>query len=700
LKHFLHLFGLAGFAFAQVLLDLLARHPEFLIAHRAGPVDVALLVALLIVPVPAFAWLSVQAAERFNPRFARLFYLTLIALLAALAALPPLKSILSLPPGTLVALAGALGVGTAIAYARLIVVQRLATVLAAAPLVFALVFAGRGSIRKLVSEPAASASAGIAIDATAPVVLVIFDELPTTSLLDERGEIDAVRYPAFAELARKATFYRNASTVHAATSHAVPAILTGRLPDPTKLPILADHSQNLFTLLAGSYDVNAFETLTILSERPADERSLAGATSLVRDLVYLYLHALLPGAWTLSLPAVTETWRDFAEDPGGAVGGRDAIKTRQDVWAELARTRSHETSPGLPGWRRAQFAEFVASIGPRDRPSVHFLHILLPHIPYRYLPSGRIYFEQSQFGSRTNAWEDEWWVIQHYQQHLLQVGFADTLLGTLLARLREVGLYDRALIVVTSDHGVSFWPGESHRFPWRSSHAEDVLSIPLLIKSPHQREGNVSLRNVETIDILPTITHELGFRPPLPIDGCAIPDPACAERDQKRLFHKAGLRTFARDLPLRRESLERKLEIFGSGNQRGLIAIGPYSALVGRRVADLPVRAAEGTRAVLMRVPFALAASSPTSSAPARILGKLDGLGTNAERAYVAIAVRGVIGAVVGVQPESREGRTFSAMLSEDALPSREGEVTVLGVKGSPEEPTLIRYLTTVADFH
>jgi hypothetical protein len=82
------------------------------------------------------------------------------------------------------------------------------------------------------------------------------------------------------------------------------------------------------------------------------------------------------------------------------------------------------------------------------------------------------------------------------------------------------------------------------------------------------------------------------------------------------------------------------------------------------------------------------------------MLGKLDGLGTNAERAYVAIAVRGVIGAVVGVQPESREGRTFSAMLSEDALPSREGEVTVLGVKGSPEEPTLIRYPTIVADFH
>jgi hypothetical protein len=59
-----------------------------------------------------------------------------------------------------------------------------------------------------------------------PVVVAIFDELPTTSLLDERRRIDPNRYPNFAAFAEHATRYRNASTVAAATARARPAPAT------------------------------------------------------------------------------------------------------------------------------------------------------------------------------------------------------------------------------------------------------------------------------------------------------------------------------------------------------------------------------------------------------------------------------------------------------------------------------------------
>ena len=72
--------------------------------------------------------------------------------------------------------------------------------------------------------------------------------------------------------------------------------------------------------------------------------------------------------------------------------------------------------------------------------------------------------------------------------------------------------------VVVADHGSSFRKGESLReITWRN--LSDILCVPLLIKRPGQREGVVTDRNVETIDVLPTIMAELGVELPTPVDG-------------------------------------------------------------------------------------------------------------------------------------------------------------------------------------
>ena len=54
--------------------------------------------------------------------------------------------------------------------------------------------------------------------------MVIFDELPLTSLMDEKRQIDPVRYPNFAALADDGYWFRNATTVTDYTVQAVPAI--------------------------------------------------------------------------------------------------------------------------------------------------------------------------------------------------------------------------------------------------------------------------------------------------------------------------------------------------------------------------------------------------------------------------------------------------------------------------------------------
>src|SRR4030095_13255148 len=92
-----------------------------------------------------------------------------------------------------------------------------------------------------------------------------------------------------------------------------------------------------------------------------------------------------------------------------------------------------------------------------------------------------------------------------YQRHLAQVGYVDHLLGDLMKRLRQFGMYDNALVIVTSDHGASYREGRLRRQPQEGRNISDILPVPLFVKLPGQKSGEVVDRFVETVDILPTI---------------------------------------------------------------------------------------------------------------------------------------------------------------------------------------------------
>jgi hypothetical protein len=189
------------------------------------------------------------------------------------------------------------------------------------------------------------------------------------------------------------------------------------------------------------------------------------------------------------------------------------------------------------------------------------------------------------------SWGNDYLLQQAYQRHLLQAGFADRLLGTLLRRLREKRLYDRALIVVTADNGESFLHHASRHLATTET-VEDIAATPLFIKRPFQRAGRISDRHVRTMDILPTVADVLGIRVPWGVDGVSIFDRAAQIPSNIVVYQRSGsrltlsLRGFKRRS---RASLKRKIRLFGSnGRLPGLFGIGPHPELIGRKVARLP----------------------------------------------------------------------------------------------------------------
>ncbi|HKA03090.1 MAG TPA: sulfatase-like hydrolase/transferase, partial [Acidimicrobiales bacterium] len=92
------------------------------------------------------------------------------------------------------------------------------------------------------------------------------------------------------------------------------------------------------------------------------------------------------------------------------------------------------------------------------------------------------------------------------------VAYTDAELGRLFATLREKGLFDQAMIIVTADHGEQFF---DHGL-WRHSNSayEPLLHVPLVIKYPGQKQGTIVSERVGGIDIMPTVLRQLG-------QGCA-----------------------------------------------------------------------------------------------------------------------------------------------------------------------------------
>ena len=147
-------------------------------------------------------------------------------------------------------------------------------------MVFALVFLLMSPTSKLVLPARAEdrrrpAPAAAASGRQPPLVMILFDEFPLSSLLDSKGQIDRRVYPNFAELADQSTWYRNATGVSGYTPWAMPAMLTGNYPAKVKAPSYTEYPDNMLTLFGRYYDLKVYETISQLCP-PSRCRSTAG----------------------------------------------------------------------------------------------------------------------------------------------------------------------------------------------------------------------------------------------------------------------------------------------------------------------------------------------------------------------------------------------------------------------------------------
>ena len=666
--------GLHGFAVAAPLFETLSANPEFLVAHHLTPLEVPALATVLCFGLPSVFFLLEAVARRIHRQAGLVIHFAVVAALAALLVLRLPARLFDAPAWVVAVSAGLLGAVTAVFALRSKGFAAFLRFVWPSGLVFAAVFLLTPAVRELWMAPAQPETAVGSVQATTPVVLVVFDELPLATLLDERGRINRARFKNFAALSEESYWFSNATTVAELTDLAVPAILTGRYPWKPSSAIVENYPDNLFTWLAGSYDFHIVEGATQLCPgdvcRETDPVSSfeARLRTTLADITLIYLHTVLPAGWSRDLPDVTEGWTDFWP------------ATREDP----------QSGRGEP-----EFTRFLAAIQVSSKPTLHFIHNRLPHGPFFYLPSSKSYgpggFFQSSHGMSKAAWTGtEWETLQALQRHLLQVGFVDRLLGDLITRLRGVDLYDRSLLIVTSDHGAAFRKGSSYRL-LSEDRPGDIMAVPLFVKLPHQKHGSERRENVESVDILPTIADVLNEELPFPTDGYSMLD---REKDRvgKSIYsirHKTLTRLDSQAADVQ-ATVVRTISIFGTGEDPDSVyRFGRYSSLVNRSINEFPQSNSLDLE-MEMQDPDSFDNVDLTSSfIPAQIAAWVLPRGRIGGSRHIAVAVNGTIRAVTQTFQSPVGDDAFSAMVPESAFVGGSNRIQTFLLSGPPERPEL-----------
>ena len=675
---YLNLAVLWTFAVAQPLFDLLKDNPEFFAARGSSGFDI-ISFSLLLVALPPALLLAIELLAGLAGTTARrAVHVVLLGGLVTLIAAQALKKAIEASDPFLIVLSIAIGAGFALLWMRADPVRSFLNILSPVPIVFLALFLFSGSISELAfPEDAKARTIGGVTQSN--LVVVLLDELPANTLVNAEGKLDTERYPGFGELAENATWFENAYTVYDSTERAQPAIMDGNLPTKDKQPISGDHPNSIFTLFGKTHRMNVSEEATtvcspdLCQDERLEESYPDRMSSMTEDLGLVWLHVVAPPDVESELTSVSENWGNF----GGAAEDEAAAPT-QDLGPRARAVRAK-----LNGGRPARFQEWIDSISPGRRPALNFKHTLLPHVPWQYLPSGRRYRRQPNDvipGLSNQAYEDQGQLDVLFQRHMLQTQFTDLQLQNLWDKLKSEGIWDDSLIVVAADHGVAFPKDDVQRRRLTRETAAEIAPIPLFIKAPGQKQGEVDDAYVETIDILPTIFDILNLDPKVEMDGRSAFSDEVQSRDELRFLIRNSfevLRIPADEFAAeRRVVIDRNQRLVGSGvdGPARPFRLGPNQELIGK-----PASAAGEPLDVELSYAAEYRNVDPaTGYVPAHVVGKVNG--PDQHPRDIAIAVNGTIVAVGNTFElvEGEDGELVSVMVPETAFRKGSNDVQVL----------------------
>lgn len=564
------------------------------------------------------------------------------------------------------------------------------------------------------------------------VVMVILDEAPVFPLLNADGDINSLRFPGFASLANSSTWYRNNLGSSQYTTSAVPSILTGILPNKAPAPLLVNYPKNLFTLLGGNMAMDVQEIMTTLCPKqlcekaavspgddmtPADNNSPEDAdieqvkeTSefgrFLRDTSIVLGHKLLPEGLRQHLPTIDEAWGNF----GGTAANADETSSADSTVAPDALSPESSSLPSIQyestetmkesklKWKSGGPVSQVLRIETLTKrateqaiPTLHFAHVLLPHRPWNLTSDGR---SSTKPGYAQDNPKEIDASRDQYQKFLHQYAATDKMVGDLVTKLRASKNWDRTMLIVTADHGITLEPGEHKRDvnPSRTDTMEDLYRVPLFIKYPDQTVFKTNDCPVMAVDILPTVSAVKGIDAGWKYDGQNLLN-NCPQRQARTVTWLTGRTELISSV----ESLqERAVKYdqwvsFNSGVD-GISGIAPYGSLMKSPVAATIARETRISKWSLNQPEkFDNISGDRFADIPIALKGSITFTSTMSSDSVGLVLIDGRVAGMIGEVSSAKAGSkiSFLSIIASSSLTPGPHQVALAIATGNPSSPTI-----------
>ena len=249
-----------------------------------------------------------------------------------------------------------------------------------------------------------------------------------------------------------------------------------------------------------------------------------------------------------SLPSQIPTLAEILQKAGYQTAAfTDGIQ----LLPELGFARGFETYEANPTGLREKaprIAEFLADV--KNQPFFLFLHTYRTHQPYRppldLLPSLlEDYAGVYANGARAAAWLTQEQVMRRSPQQnkigrelsgtraaddtdraffrrLYDAGTtgADREIGDILGMLRKSGIYDDAIVAITSDHGEAFF---EHSVDSHNTTYDECIRVPMILRLPGMAgAGRTIDATFPSVNLEPTLLDLVGVALPGPVEGISV----------------------------------------------------------------------------------------------------------------------------------------------------------------------------------
>ena len=171
--------------------------------------------------------------------------------------------------------------------------------------------------------------------------------------------------------------------------------------------------------------------------------------------------------------------------------------------------------PGEPWQKDAEntqcFLEQLKNT-PMDKPTFNFIFLDSPH-GYSFPPEENHYQAEGGEINYLTITPESTELQTVHKRYKNALHYNDKLIGKMLAMLKAKGLYDKSLIIFTSDHGQEFF--EYGNFGHNTSFSLAQTHVPMMVKLPKSLQHLTPPQGITSHeDIVPTLLSLLGVKNP------------------------------------------------------------------------------------------------------------------------------------------------------------------------------------------